>query len=91
VGLARQRLPWFERAAEGEPVLLVSGGRVLTDRLEREGVDLADLEQAAREHGVADLAGVDAAVLEVDGTVSIIPATDSKITSKRKLRRRKAQ
>jgi uncharacterized membrane protein YcaP (DUF421 family) len=91
VAVARRRLKWFERVAEGEPILLVSAGRILTDRLEREGVDIADLEQAAREHGVADLADVDAAVLEVDGTVSIIPATDTKITSRRKLRRRKAQ
>lgn len=74
VATARRRLPWFERAAEGEPVLLVSAGRVLTDHLRREGVDIADLEEAAREHGIADLADVEAAVLEVDGTVSIIPS-----------------
>lgn len=88
VATARRRLPWFERAAEGEPVLLVSGGRVLTDRLDHAGVDLSDLKQAAREHGVSDLTGVDAAVLEVDGTVSIIPATPRKITTRRKLGRR---
>lgn len=89
--IARRRLRWFDRVAEGGPILLVSGGEVLSDRLAHEGIDLADLQQAAREHGVPDLAEVEAAVLEVDGTVSIIPATDTKITTRRKLRRRKAQ
>lgn len=86
---ARRRLPWFERVAEGEPVLLVSGGQALAERMAREGVDVGDLEQAAREHGLAGLEDIEAAVLEVDGTVSIIPATDTKLTTKRTLRRRR--
>lgn len=91
VTVARRRLPWFERVAEGEPVLLVSGGQVLTKGMAREGVDVSDLEQAAREHGLAGLEDIEAAVLEVDGTVSIIPATEAKVTTKRKLRRRRSQ
>jgi uncharacterized membrane protein YcaP (DUF421 family) len=88
VAIARRWLPGFERAAEGEPVLLVSGGKVLSEHLARQEVDLADLEQAAREHGVSDLSDVDAAVLEVDGTVSIIPRSAHKITTRRRIRRR---
>ncbi len=88
LALARRRLPGFEHAAEGEPVLLVSGGKVLSEHLAREEVDLADLEQAAREHGVSALSDVDAAVLEVDGTVSIIPRSERKITTRRRIRRR---
>lgn len=82
----RARLPWLRRAAEGQPILLVSGGQVLTERLRHESIDLADLEQAVREHGVADLSQVDTAVLEVDGTVSIIPIAGPKIRTRRPLR-----
>ena len=90
VAVARRRLPWFERAAEGEPLLLVSEGKVLTQRLAREGIEVADLEQAAREHGIADLGQVEAAVLEVDGTMSIIPAAEQRIRTKRRLRQRRS-
>jgi uncharacterized membrane protein YcaP (DUF421 family) len=79
----RARIPWIRRVAEGEPILLVSGGKVLSERLRRSGIDLDDLEQAVREHGVATLAEVDTAILEVDGTVSIIPSASGKITMPR--------
>lgn len=82
----RARLPWLRKAAEGEPILLVSGGQVLSDRLSKENIDLADLEQAVREHGVADLSQVHTAVLEVDGTVSIIPVAGGIIRTRRSLR-----
>ena len=79
----RGRIPWLRRIAEGEPILLLSGGKVIGEHLRRAGIDLADLEQAVREHGVATLVEVDTAILEVDGTVSIIPITGSKITMPR--------
>ena len=79
----RARLPWLRRVAEGEPILLVSGGKVLNEHLRRSSIDLEDLEQAVREHGVATLAEVDTAILEVDGTVSIIPTAANKITMPR--------
>lgn len=80
------RLPWLRGITEGEPVLLVSDGAVLRDRLRRQGIDLEDLEQAAREHGVKDLGEVDTAVLEVDGSVSIIPVTGAKVRTGRRFR-----
>jgi uncharacterized membrane protein YcaP (DUF421 family) len=86
VATSAYRLPWLRRIAEGGPILLINNGGVLTSRLRREGIELADLEQAAREHGVKDLTEVDTAVLEVDGTVSIIPRTEAKVRTKRRLR-----
>ena len=90
VARIRRRYPFVRRLAEGAPVLLVHGGRVLEDQLEREGVDRAELEQAAREHGLASLDTVDQAVLEVDGTVSIIPKTGDRLRTARKVSRGKA-
>lgn len=87
----RERIPWLREAVEGEPILIVHDGHVLADRLAREGIDLAELEQAVREHGVADLSEVDTAVLEVDGTVSVIPRTDTKVRTRRRLRQTRHQ
>jgi uncharacterized membrane protein YcaP (DUF421 family) len=83
----RTRIPWLQKVAEGEPVLLISGGQILTERLRQQNIDVRELEQAAREHGVTDLSKVDTAVLEVDGTVSIIPVSDTKIRTKKGIRK----
>jgi uncharacterized membrane protein YcaP (DUF421 family) len=59
-------------AVEGEPRLLVRGGRVLDRALREEGLDIDDLKSAVRAHGVARIQDVDQAVLETDGTISVI-------------------
>ncbi|GAB5602274.1 DUF421 domain-containing protein [Thermus sp. FJN-A] len=61
------------RRMAGEPTLLVHEGRPIPEHLKREGVDLEALMAALREHGILDLKDVLAAVLEVDGTISVIP------------------
>jgi uncharacterized membrane protein YcaP (DUF421 family) len=67
------RRPGLERAVVGSPTILVHQGIVLTDRLRRQRVGLEELRAAARGYGVSDLAGVRTAVLEVDGSISVIP------------------
>ena len=61
------------RALEGEPSLLVRDGRRLTATMRREGVDEGELQAALRAHGVARAEDVALAVLEVDGTISVVP------------------
>jgi len=74
--VARLRLRWprLRRLVEGSPTLLVLHGEVLADHLRREGLDQETLEAALREHGVAAVAGVEMAVLEIDGSISVVPA-----------------
>jgi len=77
--LARLRLrsPLLRRAVEGSPTVLVMHGRVDLRAMEREGIDREELDAALREHGVADAAEVDLAVLETDGTISVVPSGGS--------------
>ena len=56
-----------------EPTLLLQDGHPISQNMEREHVDFEEIEMAAREHGIADLSEVAAAVLEIDGSISIIP------------------
>jgi len=65
--------PLFERVLRGAPTLLVSHGTFLTPNLRREGVDPDEVLMAMREHGIDNLTQVKAAVLEMDGSISIIP------------------
>jgi uncharacterized membrane protein YcaP (DUF421 family) len=74
--VARLRLHWprLRRLIEGSPTLLVLHGELIADHLRREGLDRETLEAALREHGITDLAGVEMAVLEIDGSISVVPA-----------------
>jgi uncharacterized membrane protein YcaP (DUF421 family) len=73
--VARLRLRWprLRRVVEGSPTVLVLRGEVIADHLRREGLDQDTLEAALREHGVAELSDVEIAVLEIDGSISVVP------------------
>ena len=83
VAEARQRLPWLRRAVEGTPTLLINNGEFVTQHLRREGIDEDEVLMAIREHGVADVGEVRMAVLETDGSISIVPV-DAKAMRTRK-------
>ncbi|TFU17760.1 DUF421 domain-containing protein [Thermus tengchongensis] len=63
----------LRRELLGQPTLLVHEGQPLAANLAQEGVDLGELMAALREHGVERLEDVQTAVLEVDGTISVVP------------------
>lgn len=77
--LARLRLRWprFRRLVEGSPTLLVLHGEAIPQHLRREGIDEETLSAALREHGISNLSEVEMAVLEIDGSISVI-STDAK-------------
>jgi len=83
VAQARERLPWLRRAVEGAPTILIKDGKFVADHLRREGLEEEEVLMAIREHGVAGLKDVRLAVLEVDGSISIVPA-DAKATRTRR-------
>ncbi len=62
----------LRRAVEGSPTLLVHSGTLLTRNLEREHISVQELHQALREHGVASVADVYLATLEIDGSISVL-------------------
>lgn len=68
---------------EGTPTVLIENGQFITPHLDKEGLDRAEVEMAIREHGVASLNEVQLAVLETDGSISIVP-TDSKVVRTRR-------
>jgi uncharacterized membrane protein YcaP (DUF421 family) len=70
-----------EQVIEGMPTLLIRRGQILNANLVREGITREDLLRSLREHGVETVEEVRSAVLEVDGSVSVIkedevPTTD---------------
>ncbi len=79
VGRWGSRVPLFRRLVASEPRLLLRDGKPIKRAMDEERVDLEELEMAAREHGIGDLAGVAAAVLEEDGSISVIPKEGSTV------------
>ncbi|MEP6694787.1 MAG: YetF domain-containing protein, partial [Chloroflexota bacterium] len=73
LGRYGHRIPILGRLVVEEPTLLLQDGEPIKENLEKEHVDVAEIEMAAREHGISDLDEVAAAILEIDGSISIIP------------------
>lgn len=67
------RWSWARNLIEGTPKLLVYEGRLLADRLTHEHVNASEIYQAVRGNGIARLEDVLAVVLEIDGSLSVIP------------------
>lgn len=79
-------IPRLHRLFTPAPSVIVRDGKYLTSVMRREGVDADDVEMAIREHGIKDLKEVELAVLESDGTISIVSTGTVVHRSKRRAR-----
>ena len=79
-------MPRFHQLFTPAPAVIVKDGKYLTDVVKREGVDQAEVEMSMREHGITDLKEVQLAVLEADGTISIVPTTVAMTRTKHRIR-----
>jgi len=66
------RFPSLSTAVQGSPVILVHEGEVIEENRKKARISIAEIEEAAREHGVPSIQDVNLAILEVDGNMSII-------------------
>lgn len=57
---------------EGTPTLLIRRGKILQEHLTQERISTEDLHQALRAHGVTRVEDVSLAVLEIDGSISVL-------------------
>ena len=76
VNTAAARFAWRSKGAarlfEGTPTLLIQQGQILDGNLAREGISNEDLLRALREHGIESVDVVRSAILEVDGSISVL-------------------
>ena len=78
-------VPQLHRLFAPPPVVIYRNGAYQLRRMRQEGVDRDEIQMAAREHGIADMKDVKEAVLEEDGSISIVGA-ESKSRPKRRVR-----
>lgn len=86
VGWLRLRSPLVRRALQSHPTVIAQDGQWLPNALKREGLDQEEADMAVREHGIESVREVKLAVLEVDGTISIVPASSRTLRTRRRVR-----
>jgi uncharacterized membrane protein YcaP (DUF421 family) len=72
----RRRLPFLRGLLESPPTTIARDGAWLNDAVQQEGLDTDDLESALRAHGIASVEEAALAVLESDGSISVVPRGD---------------
>lgn len=74
LSIVAQRLPRLDRVVNGLPIVLIEDGHLLRDRMHKARVDESDLLEAAHDkQGLERLDQVKYAILERNGSISIIP------------------
>ena len=86
VALLRLQGGRWGRLIEGTPTVLVEDGELIQPHLRKEGMERQELEMVVREHGIESLAKVKLAVLETDGSVSIVPMTSPVVRTRKHVR-----
>ena len=79
-------LPRFHRLFTPAPAVIVRDGKYDEAMMKREGVDKEEVEMSMREHGIIDMKDVQMAVLEPDGTISIVPTGVAMTRTKHRIR-----
>jgi len=85
-GAVTDRVPMLRRALEGDAVLLINNGALLEDHIRRAGLSNELVLQSIREHGFEDETKVHLAVLEIDGTISIVPSGTGTVRTRHRVR-----
>jgi uncharacterized membrane protein YcaP (DUF421 family) len=67
------RIGGLRQLLEGTPLVLIEDGRVIDRNLRRERIRIEEVAAAARAQGLASLEDVRFAILETNGTISIVP------------------
>ena len=75
--LSAERSRRVRDVVEGEPRMLIRDGAVLAKAIREEDIDDEELAAALRAHGLLDVRQVALAVLETDGTISVIPRANA--------------
>lgn len=77
VAFTTSRSRKVEKIIEGEPVVLARDGRIFDAVLHRELVSREDFREALRMNGLEDVADVELALLETNGSISVVKKRDA--------------
>jgi uncharacterized membrane protein YcaP (DUF421 family) len=76
VAFVTSRSRRVEKFVEGEPVVLARNGKLFEGVLRRELISRQDFREALRMNGVEDVSDVELALLETNGSISVVKTRD---------------
>jgi uncharacterized membrane protein YcaP (DUF421 family) len=74
------------RLLEGTPWVLVEDGEFVQPHLRKERLERDEVNMVIWEHGLESVAAVKLAVLETDGSISIVPMTARVLRTRKQVR-----
>ena len=86
LNLAMGRSSKLRTVMVGEPRLILNKGHLIYSHMQKEGVTKEQVMAALREHGLTSLEQAQMAVLEVDGSISVVPSDTGVLHSRRHYR-----
>ncbi len=78
------RYPKFGKVIQGDATMLIYKGKMIESHMKKARISADELMEAVREHGVATVAEVDLAIMEVDGSISVLTDKYQRKTNKRR-------
>ncbi len=70
----KEHIPYFRKITDGVPMVVVQDGKFLEERIRKARINKEDiLESARRTQGLAAIEQIQYAVLETNGSISVIP------------------
>ena len=80
------QVPLIHRLFTPAPAVIIRNGGYVDNMLQREGITQDEVEMAIREHGLSGAKDVKMAVLEADGTISVVPKDAKAAQTKHRVR-----
>lgn len=69
----QQHSTFFERLLDGTPSVIISNGKINLDMMKKQKLTMNDLLEELRSAGYLDIKDIQYAIIETNGTISIIP------------------
>jgi uncharacterized membrane protein YcaP (DUF421 family) len=80
MGAIASKFKTFDKIMNGVPVFILENGKLHLDRMKKLRLQIDDiLETARKDHGLESLDEIKSAVLEKDGSISIVPKYKDKL------------
>ncbi|MFP5111755.1 DUF421 domain-containing protein [Bacillaceae bacterium C204] len=85
LNLVAVKNPRFRKWIAGEPATLIQNGQILVESMERMRYSMDSLKQALRGKDIFNIEEVDCAILEIDGSLSVLKKAQFLTTTKEDL------
>lgn len=72
----QQRSRLFEKILDGTPSIIISDGEINLDMMKKQRLTMNDILEELRSAGYLDISDIQYAIIETNGTISIIPKSD---------------